>query len=97
MFYGTKLFYIWETETLKNFFYISGSNFPSSKKKKQKEKKKKTLLKNFLYFRKWNFLVPRLKTFLYFRRELTKSENQTKKAAPSMLLCFFTTIKHIEI
>ena len=24
-------------------------------------------LKNFLYLRKWNFLAPRLKIFLYFR------------------------------
>ena len=29
---------------------------------------KKTTPKNLLYFRKWNFLAPRLKKFLYFRK-----------------------------
>ena len=43
-----------KTETLKNFFYY--------------RKQLSELLKCFLYFRKWNFLVPNLKVFLYFRR-----------------------------
>ena len=51
------------------FFYISGSNFLSSKNKKP-------VLNNFLNFGKWNFLAPSLKNFLYFRREFEKSENQ---------------------
>ena len=39
----------------------------------------KTLLwKSLSYFRKWNFLVTRLETFFYFRRELTKPEKQKK-------------------
>ena len=32
--------------------------------------------KDFLYFGKWNFLVPSLKIFLYFRRELAQPENK---------------------
>ena len=39
-----------------------------------RENKRKLLLKSFLYFGKWNFLAPSLKTFLYFRRELAKAE-----------------------
>ena len=31
---------------------------------------KTPLLKSLLYFRKWNVLASRLKTFLYFRRKL---------------------------
>ena len=52
--------------------YISGSKFPGSKNEK------KTFLKSFLYFREWNVLAPSLKNVLYFRKELTGPENQTK-------------------
>ena len=51
-----KLFKFQET------FYISGSNFPSSRNKKN------PLLKSFLYFGKLNSLVPSIKNFLYFRK-----------------------------
>ena len=49
---------------LKIISYISGGNFPSSKNLKN------PLLKSFLCFGKCNFLVPSLKNFLYFKREL---------------------------
>ena len=32
---------------------------------KKKKKKKKSLKKNFLYFRKWNFQAPNLKTLIF--------------------------------
>ena len=38
-----------------------------------KIKKNKTAFKGFLYFGKWNFLAPSLKSFLYFRGELAKA------------------------
>ena len=48
---------------------IFQEKFPSSKNKK------KTLQNSFLYFGKWNFLGPSLKTFfLYFRRVFLKKE-----------------------
>ena len=49
-----------ETEILENLFYF--------------RKQLSVLLKCFLYLRKWNVLVPNLRNFLYFRKELTKSE-----------------------
>ena len=62
-----------ETEALKKISHISGSGnflnfriaqpfriFQEVTFRAQKVKKK-TLLKRFLYFRKWNFLVPSLK------------------------------------
>ena len=35
-----------------------------------KLKKTHSTVKKFLYFGKWNFVTPKLKMFLYFRREL---------------------------
>ena len=52
------------------FSYISWSNFPSPKSKNN------SLLKSFLYFKKWKFLAPSLKNFLYIRKKLTGTENQ---------------------
>ena len=47
--------------------------------------------KNFLYFRKWNFLAPRLNfsyiagsgTLLYFRKQLTKIKKKKQKKKES--------------
>ena len=54
-------------------------------------------LKNFLYFRnscfrKWNFLAPSLKNFLYFGRELAKPENPENQKFLTFLLTFFEKI-----
>ena len=35
---------------------------------RKKKKKKNPLLKNFSYFREWNFLAPKLKIFWYFMK-----------------------------
>ena len=43
------------------FLYFRKQNFCSSKNEKN------LLRKNFLNFRKWNFLDPSLKNFLHFR------------------------------
>ena len=48
IFQETELFYISANGNLKKVSYVSGSNFTGSKNEK------KTLLKSFLYFRKWN-------------------------------------------
>ena len=37
---------------------------------------KNSLWKNFLYFRKWNFVTPNFGELLYLRKELAKRENQ---------------------
>ena len=41
-----------------------------------RKEKKKPLLKSFSYLETWNFPVPSLKKFLYFRIELAIRENQ---------------------
>ena len=59
--------------TKRIFLYFEKRNFlvfPSSNSKQN------ALLKNFFYFRKWNFLTPGLKNFSYFRREFAMPENQ---------------------
>ena len=50
----------WELETPKKFFIFRETE----------------TLKNFLYFRKWNFQAPSLKNLLFFRKEFPKSENK---------------------
>ena len=57
-----------------DFSYISGNGTfqPCKLKKRKKKKKKNPLLKCFLCFKKWNFLTPNLKNFLYFRKELIR-------------------------
>ena len=72
--------------------YISGRNFLTSKNKITRFEK------IFLYFGKWNFKKP-----LYFRRDLAKSEKQTKKSPLKKFLVshdvftIFTAVKHREI
>ena len=69
---GNGAFLYFRKHKPKKSSYISGSNFLSSKDKKN------PLLNNFLYFGKWNFLAPSLKSsytvskkkLLYFRKEL---------------------------
>ena len=51
------------------------------------EKIKIITLKFFLYFGKWNLLPPRLKRFLYFRREYVKPKS--KKSNISYIFTFF--------
>ena len=40
----------------------------------------------FLYFRKWNFLAPSLKSILYFRRELSKFKKLKKPTLKKFLI-----------
>ena len=84
-------------ETFRELFqktsYILGRNFPSLKNKKN------LLCTKVLRFRKWNFLVPSLKNFSYFRREIAKSEKQPKNRLRMNFLSLrsftiFTAVKH---
>ena len=64
---------------------------PKIKKFLSSRNRKNLLCKNFLYFRKWNFLAPSLKTLnfvLYFRRELA----EPKKSALKKFLIFLQKI-----
>ena len=64
---------------------------PKIKKFLSSRNRKNLLRKNFLYFRKWNFLPPSLKTlkfFLNFRRELA----EPKKSALKKFLIFLQKI-----
>ena len=72
-----KLFYISRNENFKNNFYISWWNVCGVK---NKSKQKKQLWKNFLYFRKWNFLFQEQKLlfFLIFQEGTCKPAWQTK-------------------
>ena len=63
-----KIIYIQETEAQKKVFIFQEVTFPARKK----------LLKSFLYLRKWNFLAPSLKNFLYIRKEVLKLQKQIK-------------------
>ena len=66
MFSQKKAFVIFqETETPQNCFYIKKWNFIIFQEVTfgVRKMKNKSLLKSFLYFRKWNILVPSLKNF----------------------------------
>ena len=71
-----------ETEAPKKIPYISGNGSPekisynSESILKSSKNKTNSLSKSFLYSEKWNFLVPILLNFFYFRRELVRPENQ---------------------
>ena len=74
-----KVSYIFSKES---FPYISGNessekiSYNSESILKSSKNKKNSLSKSFLYFGKWNFLVPILINFFYFRGELVRPENQ---------------------
>ena len=85
----------------KSFFYLPGDrtfqemklpsliSFLYFRKELSKLEKIKiiTLKFFFLYFGKWNFLAPRLKRFLYFKREFVKPKS--KKSKISYIFTFF--------
>ena len=64
----------------------SWQNFPSSKKKKKRKKRKKTTLKNFLYFRRWEFLAPSLKkSYILSKSNFSWKVQETKISCISSL------------
>ena len=80
-FFPKKISYIFSKKTFsyisgnRTFLYFRKQNFLALRLKISKGNC--TSSKNFAYFVKWNFLVPSLKNFLSFRKELAKPENKT--------------------
>ena len=80
--------YLWKWKPWKNFRKQNYLIFQEATFQALKMKKK-TLLRTFLYFRKWNFLAPRLKPedqifyifcLLFVKRELFKHKHKRKKS-----------------
>ena len=79
-----------ETEIPKKFLIFQEIVFPAQRTKKN------SLLKSFLYFGKCKFPAPSLKNFLYFRKELTKHQKQTKNLLWRNFLSLVTFLQSLQ-